>query len=1030
MFFRRISAVIAVLLACSASLLASAQSPLVPNGSFQDGGPGKVSGWTLSGGNGSVDEEGARAGARSLVVRGTGDDANFWLSDKIAFEPMTLYVLRFSARHEASGVGAAITGPPFCNRDYYDIPESWKSCANVFLTPATLNDANARIRFGQWHVNTPFAFSDVRLNKAVPAYAQIGDLVLGDGERIDGNQYSFYLPREKNLSNHCRPVALLDCSFNTSRYVFGKGSKLVFKHELPGRRLLSGTLSLTLGYHQRGKLEVDCCLDGENWERIGETASMKIDPISIPSALLPAKTLWVRLRDETGEPLAQDSDPGSFSVSGYTLRAEVDGPPVKAVGVTRYVELLGITPGLELQGATVADLLPGADGLISLSVNNKTGKTIPLTASIAEYANGTREKRPVKQRVRLEPGQNSVALPYSLRGTGLRRLDIDLGTAVRASCEMYISDIFNASYGESFSQPADPVGLWWAESGWKVSKSRPMPAQKGKALQINLAQNEVEAAQLVVTPRIPLTGVRVECGELVGPANARIPGSAVEVLRVGYVDIVYPSDYISSPGLWPDPLLPIEKPFDLLQGENHPLWIRVKTSADTPPGDYTGEIALHADDGYSAKVPLRVHVYGFALPKRMTCATLFGADVNSAFRYQNVTDPAHKRIVLDKYFQCLADHHISPYNPAPLDPFTVKWPEVTKDSDPSSLKVSIDWSAWDGAMEKAFNEYHFNAFRIPSEGMGHKTSLNKEVKPSLLGFGEDSPIYQALFTQYWSQMQEHLREKGWITNGYLYWFDEPEPAHYPFVRKGIERFKKVAPDISVVLTEQPEPALYDVPDVWCVLSDAFTEERAEERRAAGDRFWWYVCTAPKAPYATLFIDHPGAEMRVWLWQTWQRGIEGVLIWQTLLWSSPSAYPDSTHPQNPYEDPMSWQQGAALNQPGRRVPYGNGDGRFLYPPLAAADGRPTAPVLEGPVESFRLEMLRDGIEDYEYLAILKRLLETKKGALSQSQLNKYEELLRVPADISKTVTEHTVSPKPIELRRDAIARAIETLMRQY
>ena len=86
--------------------------------------------------------------------------------------------------------------------------------------------------------------------------------------------------------------------------------------------------------------------------------------------------------------------------------------------------------------------------------------------------------------------------------------------------------------------------------------------------------------------------------------------------------------------------------------------------------------------------------------------------------------------------------------------------------------------------------------------------------------------------------------------------------------------------------------------------------------AEGDRFWWYVCTGPKAPYCTLFIDHPATELRVWLWQTWKRQISGILVWQTNYWTSGAAYPDN--PQNPYEDPMGWVSGYSTAAGTRRA----------------------------------------------------------------------------------------------------------------
>ena len=77
------------------------------------------------------------------------------------------------------------------------------------------------------------------------------------------------------------------------------------------------------------------------------------------------------------------------------------------------------------------------------------------------------------------------------------------------------------------------------------------------------------------------------------------------------------------------------------------------------------------------------------------------------------------------------------------------------------------------------------------------------------------------------------------------------------------------------------------------------------------------------------------------------------------------FPDA--PQNPYDDPMSYTDGYGLPR-GTEAYWGNGDGRFFYPPESAATpGRNGGkPVLEPPVSSLRREMLREGVEDYEFL----------------------------------------------------------------
>jgi hypothetical protein len=273
------------------------------------------------------------------------------------------------------------------------------------------------------------------------------------------------------------------------------------------------------------------------------------------------------------------------------------------------------------------------------------------------------------------------------------------------------------------------------------------------------------------------------------------------------------------------------------------------------------------------------------------------------------------------------------------------------------------------------------------------------------------------------QLENHLREKGWLDMSYVYWFDEPSEAQFDYVRHGFEKLRDLAPGMRGMITKQVDPKLAGGPQIWCPLSNMYDSDRADERRKLGEHFWWYICCGPKAPYATEFIDHPGTSMRAWLWQTWQRKIEGILIWSANYWNSPAAYPEFTAPQNPYEDPMSWVSNAKR---GAKNPWGNGDGRFIYPPEAGANGRPEKFIADPPVDSIRWEMLRDGIEDYEYLVTLRRLLGERGQKLDAARRAEFEKLLEVPPEISADIKQFTKSPAPIEARRLAVARAIEQL----
>ncbi len=347
--------------------------------------------------------------------------------------------------------------------------------------------------------------------------------------------------------------------------------------------------------------------------------------------------------------------------------------------------------------------------------------------------------------------------------------------------------------------------------------------------------------------------------------------------------------------------------------------------------------------------------------------------------------------------------------------------------DMAAVEPVFDWTRWDAAMERAFEVYRFNTFSMHVDGLGGGT-YHERHEPTFMGYPESAPEYDVLLGKYLRGIDAHLREKGWLDKAFVYWFDEPDPKDYAFVMNGFAKLKRHAPGLRRMLTEQVEGELVGGPNLWCPLTPSLNAPGLEERRAAGDQFWWYVCCGPVAPYATEFIDHPGTEMRVWLWQTWAERVTGILIWETVYWTSDTAYPDPDRPQNPYLDPMSWVSGYGV-APGTKQPWGNGDGRFLYPPPAAADGRPPAPVLDPPVVSCRLATLRDGLEDYEYFVILKRLLDEHGATLAPREREDAAALLAVPPDVSASLTSFTGDPAPLEAHRDKLARAIATLRRR-
>ena len=979
----------------------AAQAIEIANPSFEKGTVQSADGWTLSSAEGGTSETQSFHGTRSLWIKGDGKKgrSSWWQSPQLTLAPGKLYLLTFQARRDnhAPG-GCAISGTTQFNVDLDNLNENWQRFQQVFV--ASHRDGRQRLRFGLWESKDRFTFDAVRLVPVLPMHRRIGNVELGSGERIIKNSYNFAPPMAETHSNYFRPLRYSDCHFNTNRCIFDNNSKLEFEHTIAEHPIQSAKLFLWNKRDGVATLFVQVSRNRGPWISLGEAEEGQKKSVALPDSLFPAKSLAVRLSATTKRG-------ATIILSGYRLEAVLNGAPLNAAGETRFMQVERAEPGVE----AVLDC-PGlfdpsqAKGGITLKLVKGSKE---LTGEVRALDNGN------------EYCQGKLGKPFDApAGSGHHDLVLE-SQAAKLVIPFDIPEYYSTSYGELL----DASGVWWASSGWKIPPNRELPKKEARGLYIELARNEAEAVQLVMRPTFPITDFRITVSAFKNEAGAILASESIQILRVAYVPVALPTDNTGVAALWPDPLPPIPNSMTLAADTNQPFWIRVKTSSNTAPGLYQGSFQLLGRN-YQKSIPCTVRVFKFSLPERMTCTSALGFNAACAFQYHGVITDSDKRKVLNLYLQALSDHHISPYNAAPLDPFKVIWPTL-KPGDhpqPDDLKVRIDWTQWDHAMQKAFEKYHFNTFNLPIEGMGGGTFYSR-TEPSLLGFGKESPVFKTLFKNYVQAIEQHLHQRGWLQDAYVYWFDEPDPKDYAFVMNGFDRIKAAAPGIPRMLTEEIQPELIGGPTIWCPISPALKAEDTRERQKCGEKIWWYVCTGPKAPYATLFIDHPATELRVWLWQTWQRDVQGILIWETLLWTSPLAYPDPHAPQNPYEDPMGWEYGYG-GEPGMHRPWGNGDGRFLYPPLAAADGRPAAPIFEPPVDCIRLEMLRDGIEDYEYLAMLRRALASKGNSLSVAQRSAFEQLLQVPTEITESMTQFTKDPAPIEAHRRQVAEALENL----
>ncbi|MBD9375251.1 DUF4091 domain-containing protein [Rhizobium sp. ARZ01] len=160
--------------------------------------------------------------------------------------------------------------------------------------------------------------------------------------------------------------------------------------------------------------------------------------------------------------------------------------------------------------------------------------------------------------------------------------------------------------------------------------------------------------------------------------------------------------------------------------------------------------------------------------------------------------------------------------------------------------------------------------------------------------------------------------------------------------------------VDNLVTMKPVPELYDdgtgsgrsAVDIWVLLPKMYESalERIAEVMAKGDEVWSYNALVQDEYSPKWQIDFAPINYRIQPGFINQSlGLTGLLYWRVDLWTD-----------DPWKDVQTYRTG------GNDYP---GEGMLLYP------GQPIG--VEGVVPSMRLKWLRDGVEDYEFVEILKR-----------------------------------------------------------
>ncbi len=624
---------------------------------------------------------------------------------------------------------------------------------------------------------------------------------------------------------------------------------------------------------------------------------------------------------------------------------------------------------------------------------------------------------------------------FSWRINGKEQLDAPVAAWMSAASEVSVAfSDFKETNSESLwkwvrlskVEPADSLPV--RVSGWdalpNVAKDQPAPflvgvnspmdkvfreaadytGNLGGCVHIAAAGRERESFQLTCLPAgRPLKEVHVEKTDLLhADGKARVAAERIAWHPVGYIQTVQSNSSIRRTGwAWPDVLLPA-KPFDVDAGFVQPVWFTVDVSADTQPGVYRGFITLRAAEAAPVSVGVELTVRPFSLPLRGVLKTAF-CMCPGFWEMWYHPDEVKKRLGMTD-----ATNHgplYTSYECADILP-KEKWREIYDFLLAHRLSPTVIYSGLKNGKSRTLParedmEYCYE------RGMNATCLANCDVLPGDPAAAEKAMADLEAWLRDW---EGFVKSKNWPDmTWYVHGFDESEMRPNPTetVDPAIQRvYGMIGEQFPWCKRETANPlhakhiGLFDI---WTPLTAQLSGDLTpyRERQAAGNEAWAYVCCGPGKPYANLFMDFPGVDPRILGWQFFQYKLTGFLYYLI----------------NYYEPQTNWNMNAPKwpEKPWNTLSFNtNSDGILIYPGPDAT-----------PLASTRLENLRDGIEDYEALAMLRGLVERLAATGGHDNLlASARDALNVRPEVSKSWTEYTLEPGRIAAARDEVDRLIE------
>ncbi len=538
-----------------------------------------------------------------------------------------------------------------------------------------------------------------------------------------------------------------------------------------------------------------------------------------------------------------------------------------------------------------------------------------------------------------------------------------------------------------------PFNVWAAKPLKRVFRDElPRDESIGRPLELSCARNEAEGCVFGIRADMSIHVLRLDATDLTSGKNV-ISKANIQLGFIGFVPV--PKNTSDTPVEELERLAPFEAPdpildrkyLDIMANETQPCHFKIYVPKDTAPGDYHGQIKISSHEG-EIVLNVLLHIYPIELPdhRSLYVTNWFSVDKIASVHNVELWSEEFWR-VLEAWIALMSEYRQNVFW-VPLDTITVSYKDEHYRFDFSVfdryiellMRYKVDkieithvahFKQW-GGKEIALKDFRV----IGPEGV--KTENGAKILPYLL------PI-----------LEKHLAEIGWLENALIHVADEPTEDGLKawtnlskFVREYAPRLKRIDAIETIGFEGQLE--------VWVPTLHHFNDWMDHYLEAMKDGFkvWFYTCCNPKGSYPNRFLDYPLLDTRVLHWINYAYGLKGYLHWG-----------------------FNWWRDDAFGEPDPSLPPG--DTHIAYPGQNC------------PLSSLRLEAMRDGLEDYEYLKLLEDEIASVRIKLVGHALSEPFErrALEICRRVVPSITGHARDTSVLLEAREAIVKEITEIRKR-